>query len=230
MTSSDDRPERAEVRSISGPSFEVRDLGRRGFEETYGLQQDLLRARLSDEVGDLLLLVEHDAVVTRGRRSAEGDTAGVPFPVVTIERGGEATFHGPGQLVAYPILKLVEGQRDLHAYLRWLEGVVIEALAAVGVEGCRKEGLTGVWIGAQKVCSIGVAVRGWVTWHGLAVNVTTDLGAYQSFSPCGLSGDVMTRVEDHVDHGREEPEGLMERFKEALTGAFASAGPPVPGK
>ncbi len=230
MTSSDDRPEPAEVKSTSGPSFEVRDLGRRGFEETYRLQQDLLQARLREEVGDLLLLVEHDAVVTRGRRSAEGDTAGVPFPVVTIERGGEATFHGPGQLVAYPIFKMVEGQRDLHAYLRWLEGIVIRSLAAVGVEGRREEGFTGVWIGPQKVCSIGVAVRGWVTWHGLAVNVTTDLDAYRSFSPCGLRGDVMTRVADHVGDGSAEPGRLMERFKEALTSAFGSAGPLTPGQ
>ncbi len=228
MTAREDRPERAESVGRSGPPFEVRDLGRLGFEETYRLQQDLLQARLREQVGDQLLLVEHDAVVTRGRRSAEGDTAGVPFPVVTIERGGEATFHGPGQLVAYPILKLVEGQRDLHAYLRWLEGVVIEALAAVGIEGRREDGLTGVWIGTQKVCSIGVAVRGWVTWHGLAINVTTDLEAYRSFAPCGLSGDVMTRAVDHLEDGSAGAEGLMGRLKEALIAAFEGAGPPVP--
>jgi lipoate-protein ligase B len=206
----------------------VRDLGRLGFEETYRLQQELLRARIDGSVGDQLLLVEHDAVVTRGRRSPDGDTVGVPFPVATIERGGEATYHGPGQLVAYPILRLEEGQRDLHAYLRWLEGVVIDALARVGVQGRREDGYTGVWIGEKKVCSIGVAVRGWVAWHGLAVNVTTDLAAYRSFSPCGLSGDVMTRVADHLPEPMGDPEELMGHFKEALLAAFATAGMPVP--
>ena len=218
--------DRSEGAGGGGPSLEVRDLGRVGFEETYRLQQDLLQARVDGEVGDLLLLVEHDPVVTRGRRSPEGDTAGVPFRVTTIERGGEATYHGPGQLVAYPIVQLAEGQRDLHAYLRWLEGIVIDALGRVGVKGRREAGYTGVWIGPQKVCSIGVAVRRWVTWHGLAVNVSTDLAAFKSFAPCGLSSDVMTRVLDHVDDVHEGPEVLMERFKRALVAAFSAAGPP----
>jgi len=228
VTSGADRSQRPEGAGSPGPSFEVRDLGRLGFEETYRLQQELLQARIDGSVGDQLLLVEHDAVVTRGRRSPDGDTVGVPFPVATIERGGEATYHGPGQLVAYPILRLEEGQRDLHAYLRWLEGVVIDALARVGVQGRREDGYTGVWIGEKKVCSIGVAVRGWVAWHGLAVNVTTDLAAYRSFSPCGLSGDVMTRVADHLPEPMGDPEELMGHFKEALLAAFATAGMPVP--
>ncbi len=227
MTPGADCSESPEGAGSPGPSFEVRDLGRMGFQDTYRLQQELLRARIEGRVGDQLLLVEHDAVVTRGRRSPEGDTAAVPFPVATIERGGEATYHGPGQLVAYPILRLDEGQRDLRAYLRWLEGVVIEALARVGVEGRREEGYTGVWIGDRKACSIGVAVRGWVAWHGLAVNVTTDLAAYGSFSPCGLSADVMTRVADHLPEAERDPEELMVRFKEALLAAFATAGMPV---
>lgn len=222
--------ERIEEAGAGGPRFEVRDLGRLGFEEAYRLQQEWLQARVDGEVGDLLLLAEHDPVVTRGRRSPEGDTAGVPFPVSTIERGGEATYHGPGQLVAYPIVQLAEGQRDLHAYLRWLEGVVIEALARLGLEGRREEGLTGVWLGTQKVCSIGVAVRRWVTWHGLAVNVTTDLAAYEGFAPCGLSADVMTRVADHMAEGERAPSELMERFKRELVWAFAHAGPPVARK
>jgi lipoyl(octanoyl) transferase len=227
VTPGADCSESPEGAGSPGPSFEVRDLGRMGFQDTYRLQQELLRARIEGRVGDQLLLVEHDAVVTRGRRSPEGDTAAVPFPVATIERGGEATYHGPGQLVAYPILRLDEGQRDLRAYLRWLEGVVIEALARVGVEGRREEGYTGVWIGDRKACSIGVAVRGWVAWHGLAVNVTTDLAAYGSFSPCGLSADIMTRVADHLPEAERDPEELMVRFKEALLAAFATAGMPV---
>ena len=226
MTAGDDRSGRAAPLEGGGPSFEVRDLGRRDFEETHALQQDLLEARIRGEVGDLLLLVEHDPVVTRGRRSAEGDTRKVPFPVATIERGGEATYHGPGQLVAYPILALPEGSRDLHAYLRWLEEVVIGALARVGVAGRREPGLTGVWIADRKVCSIGVAVRRWVTWHGLAVNVSTDLEAFRTFSPCGLRPEVMTRVADHIEAGDAGEAALMERFKGALVEAFAAAGLP----
>ncbi|MEL6429163.1 MAG: lipoyl(octanoyl) transferase LipB, partial [Planctomycetota bacterium] len=170
--------------------LEVLDLGRRAYEETLRMQEERLTARIAGHVADALLLVEHDPVVTRGRRSSEGDTADVPFPVVTIGRGGEATYHGPGQLVAYPIVHLPEGRRDLHRYLRDLEGVVIDALAELGAEGRREDGKTGVWVGDRKICSIGVAVRRWVTWHGLALNVTTDLSAFGSFAPCGLSPDV----------------------------------------
>ena len=158
-------------------------------------------------------------MITRGRRSAEGDVSQVPFPVVSIERGGEATYHGPGQLVAYPILYLPQGRRDLHRYLRDLEEVVIETLRGIGVEGRREEGLTGVWIGEKKVCSIGVAVRRWVTWHGLALNVTTDMGAFRGFAPCGLTADVMTRVQDESTRAGT-PEQLMDACKESLIGAL----------
>jgi lipoate-protein ligase B len=119
--------------------------------------------------------------------------------VVEVERGGEATYHGPGQLVAYPILLLPEERRDLHRYLRDLEEVVIRMLAEVEVEGTRRQGLTGVWVGERKIASIGVAVRRWVTWHGFALNLATDLEAFRAFRPCGLDPDVMTRVADLVE-------------------------------
>ncbi|MEE2940017.1 MAG: lipoyl(octanoyl) transferase LipB [Planctomycetota bacterium] len=198
--------------------LEVIDLGRRAYVEAYDLQEERLAARIRGEVPDGLLLVEHDPVVTRGRRSREGDTAGVPFPVVDIGRGGEATYHGPGQLVAYSIIELPEARRDLHRYLRDLEQVVIDALRSLGIEGRREPGKTGVWIGARKVCSIGVAVRRWVTWHGLALNVTTDLDAFRSFAPCGLDASVMTRVADHIEPG--EPLVLLERARDAVEVAF----------
>lgn len=203
------------------PPLEVIDLGRRSYEEVYALQQERLAQRIAGDVPDALFLVEHDAVVTRGRRSAEDDAAGVPFPVVSIERGGEATYHGPGQLVAYPVIQLPEGRRDLHRYLRDLEGVVIETLRAFGVEGRRAEGYTGVWIGEKKVCSIGVAVRRWVAWHGLALNITTDLAAFRSFAPCGLSAAVMTRLVDHLAPGQpSDSVELMAETKRALGRAF----------
>jgi lipoate-protein ligase B len=131
--------------------------------------------------------------------SSADATRGVDLPIVEIERGGEATYHGPGQLVAYPILALANGRRDLHRYLRDLEEVAIGVLAEFELEGVRRPGLTGVWLGAQKICSVGVAVRRWVTWHGLALNVHNDLAAFRSFRPCGLDPDVMTRLADHAE-------------------------------
>ncbi len=178
--------------------LEVVELGRVPWERAYALQQERLAARLAGEVPDGLLLCEHEPIVTLGRRSPPGDAAGVPFPIVAIERGGEATYHGPGQLVAYPVIELGLGRRDLHRYLRDLEQVGIDTLAAFGVAGGRREGYTGVWIGGLKVASIGVAVRRWVTWHGLALNVDTDLGPFRTFQPCGLDAAVMTRLADHV--------------------------------
>ena len=191
---------------MSGPDpqaaqrvLEVRRLGRMPYAEAHALQEQLVAQRCAGEIGDQLLLVEHDAVITVGR-GADAAALAVPgLEVLQVERGGDATYHGPGQLVAYPLLLLEEGRRDLHKYLRDLEEVVIRVLAEVEVEGRREPGLTGVWIGSKKVCSIGVAVRRWVTWHGLALNLSTELEAFSGFSPCGLAPEVMTRVADHTE-------------------------------
>ncbi len=196
-----------EARSV----VEVRRLQRTEYGEAYALQKEFVEARIEDRVPDLLVLTEHEPVVTTGRRTAEDAALAVDIPVVEIERGGEATYHGPGQLVAYPILKLEGEHRDLHRYLRDLEEVVIRVLAEFDVEGCRSPRGTGVWIGDQKVASIGVAVRRWVSWHGFALNVHTDLSAFQSFNPCGLPPETMTRLVDHADIGP----GLM--LAEVLT-------------
>lgn len=182
-----------------GRLLDVSRLGRRSYGEVHELQRDLLERRIAGEVRDTLLLVEHEPVVTVGRGAAAADLAGLECPVVEVERGGEATYHGPGQIVAYPIYALPEGRRDLRRYLRDLEEVLIRVLAEVEIEGRRREGATGVWIGAQKVASIGVAVRRWVAWHGMALNVHTDLEVFRRFRPCGLEGQVMTRVADHAE-------------------------------
>ncbi|MDP6762578.1 MAG: lipoyl(octanoyl) transferase LipB [Planctomycetota bacterium] len=180
-------------------TLDVRRLGRTPYEETLGLQRELVERRIAGDVGDVLLLCEHDPVLTVGRGSEAAAVAETGLPVVEVERGGEATYHGPGQVVAYPILGLPQGRRDLHRYLRDLEEVAIRVLAEFGVAGTRREDLTGVWIGASKVCSIGVAVRRWVTWHGLALNVRTDLASFEGFHPCGLDPSVMTRLADHAE-------------------------------
>lgn len=184
---------------VGARMLDVRRLGRSRFEDAYALQRSLVDARAEGRVGDVLILTEHDPVVTVGRGTPAEATAGVDLPVVEIERGGEATYHGPGQLVAYPILSLPEGRRDLHRYLRDLEDVVIGVLAEFELEGERREGLTGVWLAGKKICSVGVAVRRWVTWHGFALNLRTDLAAFRRFRPCGLDPDVMTRLADHAE-------------------------------
>ncbi len=179
--------------------LEVRHLGRTAYSDAHALQVELVAKRAENLVGDVLLLTEHDPIVTLGRKSPPDDASNVPVPIVRVERGGESTFHGPGQIVGYPILLLPEDRRDLHRYLRDLEEVVIRTLADFDVEGRRESGFTGVWIGTRKVCSVGVAVRRWVTWHGFALNVHTDLEWFRTFQPCGLDPSVMTRLADHVD-------------------------------
>lgn len=182
-----------------GPRLEVMRLGRTPYEPTYALQRELLERRIAGEITDTLVITEHEPVITVGRGVASSSVEDAHLPVVEIERGGEATYHGPGQVVAYPIYALPPDRRDVHRYMRDLEEVVIRTLAEVEVEGRRRDGFTGVWIGDKKVCSIGVAVRRWVAWHGFALNVHTDLGAFRTFRPCGLDPDVMTRVADHAE-------------------------------
>ena len=180
------------------------DLGRIGYQEAWDLQRRLVEARREDaQRDDLLLFCEHPQVVTVGRRSQvpgrdSGHTAGVraaEIPVVEVERGGAATYHGPGQLVGYPIVRLSEGERDLHAFLRALETALIQTIAgATGLPADRREGVTGVWVGERKVASIGIACRAWVTYHGFALNLTTDLAPFSLFRPCDLDAQVMASL------------------------------------
>jgi lipoyl(octanoyl) transferase len=165
-------------------------------------------ARASTSTTDALLLVEHPHVITLGRsRAALGNVlAPGDVEVVEIERGGDVTYHGPGQLVAYPIIELAEGERDLHHFLRGLEEAVIRTLARWHIDADRSPGATGVWLdgksgGRKKICSIGIACRRWVTFHGLALNVTTDLGYFQRINPCGFEAGVMTSMAEELGAG-----------------------------
>ena len=168
------------------------DLGTRDYAEAWRVQLELLAARQRDEVPDTLLLVEHPHVLTLGRGARrENLLASADMPVFEVERGGDVTYHGPGQLCGYPILYLREDERDVHLYLRRLEEAVIRTLAEFAIEGDRQPGLTGVWVGARKLASLGVAVRRWVTLHGFALNVCTDLERFSAINPCGLSASVM---------------------------------------
>jgi len=169
----------------------------------WALQKQLVAQRQAGEIDDVLLTVEHPHVVTLGRRqSAASNVLARDMPVVEIERGGDVTYHGPGQVVGYPILLLDGDERDLHAYLRNLEEAMIRACAELGLRAGRREGLTGVWIdGARKIASIGIAVRKWVTYHGFALNVSTDLTRFTAINPCGLDAAVMTSLSKEL--GRE---------------------------
>jgi lipoyl(octanoyl) transferase len=164
-------------------------------------------ARASTSTDDALILVEHPHVITLGRsRAALGNVlAPGDVEVVEIERGGDVTYHGPGQLVGYPIIELAEGERDLHHFLRGLEEAVIRTLARWHIDADRSPGATGVWLdgrgGRKKICSIGIACRRWVTFHGLALNVTTDLGYFQRINPCGFEAGVMTSMAEELGAG-----------------------------
>jgi len=180
----------------------VVELGRRGYGATLELQRALCRRRVTGELSDdLLLLVEHDPVVTLGRGTR---TSSLPLPpaalaargleVFEVERGGDVTLHAPGQLVGYPILDLGGWRHDLHWYLRQLEEALIRGLGALDIPAERNPGKTGVWTGGRKIASIGIHVKQWVTMHGFALNVLTELGLFDLIVPCGIPGVAMTSV------------------------------------
>lgn len=175
------------------------DLGRADYEETWALQKRLVAERQAGERPDTLLLVEHPDVITLGRRAeSRAHVLRADMPVVEIERGGDVTYHGPGQLVGYPILRLDGAERDLHAYLRRLEDGLMRVAGELGLDARRNPGWTGVWVGDKKLVSIGIAVRKWVTMHGFALNVCTDLARFRSIMPCGLEANVMTSLAESL--------------------------------
>jgi len=163
--------------------------------------KELLLARIAGEAPDTLLLVEHEPVFTLGRRRNAGASVLAPgdIPVVQVERGGDATYHGPGQLTAYPICALPPHRQDLHAWLHGLEAVVDRVLARWGIQGERDERNTGVWVDGRKIAAIGIACKRWVTWHGVAINVRVDLDHFKRIDPCGMSSTLVTQVADHVE-------------------------------
>ncbi|MDB5100522.1 MAG: lipoate-protein ligase [Cyanobacteria bacterium RYN_339] len=176
--------------------MEVRWLGRKPYAEVWALQKQLVEAIAAGDTPDTLLLVEHDPIFTLGRKAgAAGNVLDAgDIPVLQVERGGDVTYHGPGQLVGYPLVALRDGERDLHRYLRNLEAWLIAVLADYGLEAERNEGLTGVWARGKKLASLGVAVRKWVTYHGFALNVDPDLSHFARLNPCGLQSSVMASL------------------------------------
>lgn len=195
------------------------DLGLQDYRDVWELQQRLVERRIRDEIPDVLILVEHPHVITLGRKRRSPTLMKIPpsnleIPVYKIERGGEATYHGPGQLVGYPVIKLEGERRDLHRYLRDLEAFLIDVLSDFGIAARRRPGATGVWTAgtpSRKIASIGIAVRRWVSYHGFALNVSTDLECFRLISPCGFDGSVMTSMGEEL--GQEiGPDGVKERI------------------
>ena len=205
----------------------VQDLGRGSYAEVLQLQRRLCRQRISGEISDdILLMVEHEPVVTLGRGVRPGSLPLTPdeleargLQIFEVERGGDVTFHGPGQLVGYPIIDLRKHREDLHWYLRRLEAGLIQGLARMGIEGSTVAGLTGVWTGGCKIASIGIHVKQWVTFHGFALNVTTDMTYFDLIVPCGIPNVVMTSVSREL--GRTDSAVLWEETRTAVVEGLA---------
>jgi lipoate-protein ligase B len=199
-------------------------LGRTNYKDTWDLQKKLVELRFQGKIPDVLLVTEHEPVLTMGRGTAKSNLL-VPraelesrgVELYQIERGGDITFHGPGQLVLYPILDLAKRGRDLHRYLRDLEEVVILTLKEYGLMANLKKGLTGVWVNNHKLAAIGVAVSHWISYHGLALNVNTDLDYFKLINPCGITqfpvGSIASMVGKEIDFAETESL-LTENFAE----------------
>jgi lipoyl(octanoyl) transferase len=205
----------------------VVDLGRRRYGEVLELQRDLCRRRVAGEIADdLLLLVEHNPVVTLGRGTRSSSLILPPaeleargYQVFEVERGGDVTYHGPGQLVGYPILDLNTHRPDLHWYLRELESTLISALGALEIPADRRPGLTGVWTQGRKIASIGIHVKQWITFHGFALNVVNDLASFGLIVPCGIENVEMTSVSKERG-SQESPREVWRMTTTAVIEAF----------
>jgi len=179
-------------------SVNVMDLGKRPYEEVWNLQKDLQQKRINNEIDDVLILVEHDPVYTLGKNADVNhllQSRDRSIDVFNIERGGDITFHGPGQLVGYPILDLANYNKSVSWYMRSLEQLTIEVLKEFGILANRVEGLTGVWVGDEKIAAQGVRLSRWVSMHGFSLNVNPDLSFYDGIIPCGIFNRGVTSIQ-----------------------------------
>ena len=210
--------------SLNLPAHATLDWGRTRYEAAREQQNALVSQRIAGEIGDTLVFTEHDPVFTLGMRREseqhlvwdEAQLARQGVEVVKTNRGGDITYHGPGQIVGYPIVSLATRQ-DLHAYLRFLEQVLINSVGALGLTASRREGKTGIWLGPRKIAAIGVAVRRWVAYHGFALNVSPNLAHFSGIVPCGISAADGTVTSLQAELGRAV--GLHE-VKAVLTREF----------
>jgi lipoyl(octanoyl) transferase len=211
------------------PNVTTQDWGRTHYAEARRRQEEQVAKRIADEIGDMLIFTEHEPVFTVGLRGGaetnliwnEEKLAREGVTVAKTNRGGDITYHGPGQIVGYPIVSLVQ-HKDLHAYLRFLEQVLINSVGALGLAASRRDGLTGIWLGQRKVAAIGVAVKRWVTYHGFALNVNANLAHFAGIVPCGISANHGTVTSLQAELGRELD---LAEVKSVLTREFRTLWP-----
>ena len=192
-------------------------LGRSAYTVAHQQMVQRLEQRIAGDCGDTLLLCEHEPVYTLGRSRQSTAHLHTPgnTPVVKVERGGDVTFHGPGQLVAYPICQLTGTHQDLHAWLRGLEQVTINVLQRFGIEGVVDPRNSGVWVAGKKIAAVGIACRKWTTWHGVAINLDLDLAPFGQMDPCGMDSALVTRMSDHL-----QPCPSLRRFRDTFASEF----------
>ncbi len=212
----------ASQRILRGKNLNVIKLGVVDYGEAYNLQKQLLEEHIQGKGRDSLLLLQHNPVITIGR-SGSRDNILIPESALTaagietceIDRGGDVTYHGPGQLTGYPIINLRHFRKDVHWYLRQLEETIIKVLAEYSITGERMEGYTGVWVGNEKVAAIGVGIRRWITYHGFAFNVYPDMSHFQMIRPCGITDKGVTSLEKLLGF-RADMDGVVERTASAF--------------
>ncbi|HUO42108.1 MAG TPA: lipoyl(octanoyl) transferase LipB [Methylomirabilota bacterium] len=198
------------------------DLGLREYNQVWDLQRSLIVQRFNHQIPDTLILVEHSHIFTVGKSVASEIPITVNgVPVIRIERGGQWTYHGPGQLVGYPILDLDARERNIHHFLWSIEETIILTLNEFGIKAERVEGKgkTGVWVGKRKIASIGAAVRNWVTFHGFALNVNTDMQYFSMIEPCGMPSSTITSMKECLNRGvdlNKVKESISHRFEEVF--------------
>lgn len=212
-----------QVNASSSKQLQIEDLGLIPYNRAWLYQKQLLQQRLNNaNLTDILVIAEHNPVYTLGTGATldnlKFDPKTFTGELYRIERGGEVTYHCPGQIVAYPILNLRHHQQDLHWYLRNLEQVMINLLAIYGVEGKRIEGLTGVWIGDEKVGALGIKVKRWITMHGFSFNVNCDLAGFKEIIPCGIKDKGVTKLSHFVENVdmTEVKNNLSKAFREVF--------------
>ena len=212
----------ASQRILREKNLNVIKLGVVDYGEAYNLQKQLLEEHIQGKGRDSLLLLQHNPVITIGR-SGSRDNILIPESALTaagieiceIDRGGDVTYHGPGQLTGYPIINLRHFRKDVHWYLRQLEETIIKVLAEYSITGERMEGYTGVWVGNEKVAAIGVGIRRWITYHGFAFNVYPDMSHFQMIRPCGITDKGVTSLEKLLGF-RADMDGVVERTASAF--------------
>ena len=196
----------------------IQDLGQRPYQEVWAYQKEIQAKRIAGEIEDTFLMVEHEPVYTLGKNANENhllQSRDQSVDVFNIERGGDITFHGPGQLVGYPILDLSNYKKSISWYMRILEQIIIDTVSEFGIEAKRIEGLTGVWVGDEKIAALGVRIRRWVTMHGFSINVNTDLTFYDGIIPCGIFDHGITSMEQLLCQPQD-----MEKVKKVVRSKF----------